>query len=78
VSPDRRAFGTVFERERARIGAQVFGSREPRAAPVTMNSLAPPSAEGEPRNYIIACALAVLADGKPHDADDILAEGLNE
>lgn len=71
----QRLFGDVFARERARIGAQSFGDRKPRTPSVfTMLLLAAP--EPAVHGYIIAAALAVLADGKPHDADDILAQAL--
>ena len=66
-------FGDVFQKERARIGQQLFGDRAPAKVPATLLLAPTPPA---PRNYIISAALAILADGKAHDADDILAQGL--
>ena len=67
-----RLFGDVFAHERTRIGQQLFGDRGA-AVPVRPTIVA--TTETAPRNFIIAAALAVLADGKAHDADDILAQG---
>jgi DNA primase len=71
-------FGDVFALERSRIGAQMFGSRAPQHTGLSFVStpLELAASDETPRNYIIAAALAVLADGKAHDADDILAAGL--
>jgi DNA primase len=73
-----RLFGDVFERERLRMRSQTFGLREPVRETASFVSVpwVAETSEPTPRNYIIAAALAVLADGKSHDADDILAEGL--
>lgn len=71
----QRLFGDVFARERANIGAQSFGDRQARTSRVSAG-LALAAPEPAARGYIITAALAVLADGKPHDADDILAQAL--
>ena len=70
----QRLFGDVFARERMRIGAQTFGDRCTETAAALSFVLAAP--EPAVRGYIIAAALAVLADGNAHDADDILARAL--
>lgn len=67
-----RLFGDVFALERTRIGQQLFGDR---GAAVLVRRAIVATTEIAPRNFIIAAALAVLADGKAHDADDILAQG---
>lgn len=70
-----RLFGDVFARLRSSIGPQTFGKREVRhRTPEIAMLLAAP--EPMPKGYVIAAALAVLADEKTHDADDILAQAL--
>ena len=69
-----RLFGDVFAAERKRIGPQSLGDRSNGKLTSPIHALAAP--EPGTRGYIIAAALAVLADGRAHDADDILAGAL--
>ncbi len=71
----QRLFGDVFGRELQRIRRQSFGDRK--TGPATnLRTLALAASEPSSHGYIIAAALQVLADGAPHDADDILAQAL--
>ncbi len=69
-----KLFGDVFADERARIGSQHFGDRAAGHAAPARALPSPPDIA--PHNYIIAAALAILADGDVHDANDILAQGI--
>ena len=69
-----KLFGDVFENERVRIGAQIFGDRAPKVPAKRELLLAPVAVS--PTRYIITTALAVLADGKAHTADDIREQGV--
>ena len=64
--------GDAFARERERIGAQSFGDRALTREAASSDALDAPAPS--PKGYIIGAALAVLADGAAHDADDILAQ----
>lgn len=66
--------GDAFARERERIGAQSFGDRALTREAASSDALDAPAPS--PNGYIIGAALAVLADGAAHDADDILAQAL--
>jgi len=68
------AHGDAFARERERLGAQAFGDRALTREAAPSDALDAPAPS--PKGYIIGAALAVLADGAAHDADDILAQAL--
>ncbi len=72
------AHGDVFETLRQAIPPQNFAGLAPVAMPAEPHvfdvdlDLAPPN----PARFMLAAALAVLADDKPHSAEDILAQAL--
>ncbi len=68
------AVGDVFASEVERIGAQRFAD----ATNATQEGLALPPLEVLPRGRVIAAAIVLLSDGKPRDADELLAESLRQ
>lgn len=68
------ANGDLFARMSERL-RQSFGDRAP-ASGTTKMFFFFESPAGTPRNYVITAALQVLADGKPHTAEDILAQAV--
>ncbi|MBC5800276.1 MAG: hypothetical protein GIX03_09890 [Candidatus Eremiobacteraeota bacterium] len=73
------AEGDVFAAERARIGA----CRLPKSRGIPLGMSAPLEPVGElqvddpqPRAHVLDAALAILADGKPREAGEILAAGI--
>ncbi len=69
--------GDVFAKEVSAIGAQPSSDFLSSARQTVRNSiLLPIPLNGEPRGRIIQAAIAILDDGKPRDADAILAEAI--
>jgi DNA primase len=63
--------GDIFAAELKRIGDQRLPS-----SPRAFLRASADAREGEPRGYVIAAAIQLLADGKPKTADELLAAGL--
>jgi DNA primase len=68
--------GDIFAAMQKKIGAQTFGNREPRTPPKTLVIAIERPEQPAPRGFIISAALRILADGREHDAQDILDRAL--
>jgi DNA primase len=68
--------GDVFAAMQKKIGAQSFGDRAPQGTPKRLVIAIDRPEQPAPRGFIISAALRILADGREHDAQDILDRAL--